>query len=55
MDLCGLAFIVVVEAPDFWYRDHTTLRPRLDGALFRTIHLQRQMCAPRVVIAQVTG
>jgi hypothetical protein len=51
--LCGLALIVVVEATNFRYREHSTTLWRLYGTSFRAIHRQRQVRAPRVVIGQV--
>jgi hypothetical protein len=45
---------MVMEATDFGHRDDFSEVRRLHGAWFRTIHPERQMRAPAVVIGEVS-
>ena len=51
--LRGLPLIMMVESPDFRYRDDSPLASRVHGARLRTIHRQRQMRPPPMIIGQV--
>src|SRR5262245_11479778 len=50
---CRSSFIAVMQSAHLGKGDHLTLLRRVDRARVRTIHLQRKMCAPAVVVCQV--
>jgi hypothetical protein len=46
---------MVMETTDFWYRDDFAEVRKLHGAWFWTIHRERQMCSPLVIISEIVG
>jgi|SoiMethySBSTD1v2_1073268.scaffolds.fasta_scaffold179334_2 hypothetical protein len=46
---------MVMEPTDFQYRDHSALGNREDEAGFRTIHRERHMRPPPVIIGKGSG
>jgi hypothetical protein len=53
--LGGLTLVMVMESADFRYRDHPASVSQKDGARLGTIHGQRQMGPPAVIIGNVAG
>jgi hypothetical protein len=51
---CYLPLIMVMESPNFWHGDHLPVLWRLDRSRLWTVHRQRQMGSPAVIIRKVT-
>jgi hypothetical protein len=53
--LCCSPLIMMMQPTDFWhFPDQTNLWP-LDWPWQRTIHVQRSVCAPVVIISEIPG
>ena len=51
----GASFVSVVEAADFWKRDHLAVGDHVHGSRRRRVFRQREMSPRAVIVANVSG